>query len=395
MLETMTPAPAPVPEARAGGRGGAARLLQPDAAEWADALREVSHDVYQHPQYTSADARRLEGSAAAFCYREGPLVFLQPLVLRPVLGAGPDSGTAFGSAARDVVDAVSPYGYSGPVSNAPLTDEGFWRRACEALPPCLAEAGVVSCFVRLHPLLPPRLDALGRVGTVVQHGRTVNIDLRAGDDEQWAQIRPNHRRQIHRARRRGIAVSLDDWQRMGDFVEIYHETMARVGASPEYFFDRDYFESLRAALGDDLHLAMAEHAGQVLAGGLFFTHGGIVQYHLGATRTEHLPEQPIKLIFDEVRLWAGDRGHTDFHLGGGVGGGEDSLFHFKAGFSRDRPAFFTWRLVCDLDAYDALVEAAGITRDAGGHFPAYRAARPQPERGDGDGFGGPAKPASR
>jgi hypothetical protein len=264
----------PAPEAKADGRGGAARLLQPSAVEWADALREVRHDVYQYSEYAVADARRLGGSAAAFCYREGSLVLLQPLVLRPVPGAGDDT-----------FDAVSPYGYSGPVSNAPLTDEGFWRRACEALPGCLAEAGVVSCFVRLHPLLPPRLDALGRVGTLVQHGRTVNIDLRAGEEEQWAQIRSNHRRQIHRAARRGIVVSLDDWRRMDDFLEIYHETMDRVGASAEYFFDRDYFDSLRAALGDDLHLATAEHAGQVLAGGLFFTHGGIVQYHLGATRT--------------------------------------------------------------------------------------------------------------
>jgi hypothetical protein len=373
----------PAPEAKADGRGGAARLLQPSAVEWADALREVRHDVYQYSEYAVADARRLGGSAAAFCYREGSLVLLQPLVLRPVPGAGDDT-----------FDAVSPYGYSGPVSNAPLTDEGFWRRACEALPGCLAEAGVVSCFVRLHPLLPPRLDALGRVGTLVQHGRTVNIDLRAGEEEQWAQIRSNHRRQIHRAARRGIVVSLDDWRRMDDFVEIYHETMDRVGASAEYFFDRDYFDSLRAALGDDLHLATAEHAGQVLAGGLFFTHGGIVQYHLGATRTEHLAEQPIKLIFDQIRLWGGDRGQTDFHLGGGVGGGEDSLFHFKAGFSRDRPAFFTWRLVCDPDAYDALVEAAGVPREPGGHFPAYRAARPPGEHGDRQGRGEAANPPS-
>jgi hypothetical protein len=391
VLETVTPAPAP--EVKADGRGGAARLLQPSAAEWPDTLREIRHDVYQHPEYTAADARRLGGSAAAFCYREDTQVFLQPLVLRPVPGAERAPGTA-SEPTSDLIDAVSPYGYSGPVSNAPLSDEGFWRRACESLPQCLAEAGVVSCFVRLHPLLPPRLDVLGRVGTVVQHGRTVNIDLRPAEDEQWAQIRSNHRRQIHRARRRDMAVRIDDWQRMDDFVEIYHETMARVGASAEYFFDRPYFESLRAALGDDLHLAMAEHEGQVLAGGLFFTHGGIVQYHLGATRTEHLPEQPIKLIFDQVRLWAGDRGHTDFHLGGGVGGGEDSLFHFKAGFSRDRPAFFTWRLVCDADAYDALVEAAGITRGAGGIFPAYRASVPPGETGDGDADTARTKPPS-
>jgi hypothetical protein len=82
---------------------------------------------------------------------------------------------------------------------------------------------------------------------------------------------------------------------------------------------------------------------------------------------------------------------TSTSVVGSVGGG--LAVHFKAGFSgTDRR--FTWRLVCDPDAYDALVEAAGVPREPGGHFPAYRAARPPGEHGDRQGRGETANPPS-
>ena len=50
-------------------------------------------------------------------------------------------------------------------------------------------------------------------------------------------------------------------------------------------------------------------------------------------------ERPTKLMLHFVRTWAKDRGLRRLRLGGGVGGKEDSLYRFKAGFSTDRHAF--------------------------------------------------------
>ncbi|HEX2807049.1 MAG TPA: GNAT family N-acetyltransferase, partial [Kineosporiaceae bacterium] len=195
-----------------------------------------------------------------------------------------------------------------------------------------------------------------------------------------SQVRQNHRRQITRARRSGLTASIDDWRHLDTFVRIYHETMTRVGAASYYFFDREYFAELRSAVGDALHLVTVEDAGEVLGGGLFFTTGGIAQYHLGATRDRHLPRQPAKLMMDELRRWAKDRGLVALHLGGGVGGRtDDSLFHFKAGFGPGRAAFHTWRVVPDRAVYRLLSdrhtgEAADRCDpdDDSGFFPAYR-----------------------
>jgi hypothetical protein len=100
--------------------------------------------------------------------------------------------------------------------------------------------------------------------------------------------------------------------------------------------------------------------------------GGIVQYHLGATANEHLHLNPTKVMFDYANRWAKRRGNRWLHLGGGVGGADDSLFHFKAGFSPLRRTFATWRLVVDAAAYAALVPG-GVEASQASYFPAYRA----------------------
>jgi hypothetical protein len=66
------------------------------------------------------------------------------------------------------------------------------------------------------------------------------------------------------------------------------------------------------------------------------------------------------------------------HLGGGVGGADDALLHFKRGFSDRRHRFATWRWVVDPAAYRELCRSRGVPAAAAadlarGFFPAYRA----------------------
>jgi Acetyltransferase (GNAT) domain len=343
------------------GDGDAGRFVEAGDPAWDEALARVPHDVYHLPGYARVEAEVQDATPVAFLHTGARHTFLLPLLLRPVPGA---TG----------LEALSPYGYPGPVSDAPLDDDASWREAVQSLHDCLRSRGVVTCFVRLHPLLPGRLDALARAGTVVQHGHTVSIDLTVPGEVLWARTRSNHRRNIEQARRSGLRVVIDDWSRLPEFVEAYHETMRRVGATESYFFPPAYFESLRKHVAGSVHLAVVDDGGTLAGGGIFFEQDVIVQYHLGATRSVYLPRQPTKLLFDEVRRWAAERGDWAFHLGGGVGGRVNPLFHFKAGFSDDRPPFFTWRLVPDPDGYAAAVETARreLPPDDSGWFPAYR-----------------------
>ncbi|SNY56527.1 GNAT family N-acetyltransferase [Paractinoplanes atraurantiacus] len=329
-----------------------AAVLKPDDRAWADTLSRVRHDVYHRPEYARLDA----GSSIAFRYAEAGRVLLLPLLLRPV----PDT---------DLHDAVSPYGYPGPVSNA--SSEGFFERAWQAFKDLLCTRGVVTAFVRLHPLLPVPTRPLAGAGTLVRHGETVSIDLTLTAEQMWSQTHRSHRNQINKARRAGVTVVFDDWSRYDEWIDTYHATMRRVGATSFYFFSRPYFQTLQSTLEDKVHLAVAlSPSGEVLGGNLFFSYGGIMHTHLQATRDGDV-RHADKLLYDEVRAWGRAAGATVYHLGGGVGGAADSLFRYKAAFSPGRQDFHTWRVITDPRAYDKL--AGTPTPEAlEGRFPPYR-----------------------
>src|SRR6516225_1510736 len=132
--------------------------------------------------------------------------------------------------------------------------------------------------------------------------------------------------------------------------------MRRENAEHIYFFGEEYFSQLVRELRPVLQLFVAVTGGKVAAGGLFTSCNGIVQYHLGGTRDEFLKLSPMTLIFDTVRLWANEIGAREFHLGGGVGAKEDTLFRYKAGFSERRHNFATWRWIVAPEVYSELCE---------------------------------------
>jgi hypothetical protein len=332
-------------------------LLEPGDTAWPDALDRVRHDVYHLPDYVALDAQLAGGTPAAFRYDEADHVLLVPLVLRTI----PDSGLR---------DAVSPYGYPGPVSDVAPANTAFWARAARAMTELLRCHDAITAFVRLNPLLPAPIVSLERVGTVVRHGETVAIDLTLSEEQLWSETHRTHRNQINKSKRAGVEIIFDDWSLLDPWVSTYHATMRRVGATDFYFFGRDHFHRLRDALGPALHLAVARHEGEVLGGNLFFSLGGIMHTHLQSTRDGQI-WWADKLLYHEVRSWGREHGNRVFHIGGGLGGSDDSLFRYKAAFGSLRQDFHTWRVITDPIAFEKL--AGPVTPSSlAGRFPPYR-----------------------
>jgi hypothetical protein len=346
-----------------------ALLLDPGDPLWTLLLTEVMSDIYYLPGYVALCARGQGGQPALFAAREGARLWLLPLILRriPARLAG----------SRALYDAETPYGYSGPL----VRDEadGDWSgRATAALLELLRGHGVVSLFARLHPLRAPALAPLAETGTLVSHGETVAIDLTLPEDELWRQMRPRFRSAINHLERDGFtAISDERLERLDAFQAVYAETMRRVHAGPAYLFPPSHFQELQQALESRLHLWIVEGQGQLACAGLFSEMDGVVEYHLGGTADAFLQDGPSKLLFHAVRRWAKTRGNRVLHLGGGVGGAPDSLFHFKAGFSSWRLPFHTWRVVVDPPAFEDLVArwrnlSGLLPEDFTGFFPSYR-----------------------
>jgi Acetyltransferase (GNAT) domain len=345
-------------------------LLAPADPRWIAFLESTPHDFYHLPAFLVLTARTTErATPVAVLVEEGTRAMLVPLLLRDVPGT------------PTLRDATSPYGYPGPLfRGCGASEAAFVRRAVHTMVEALAEEGVVSLFVRLHPLLLDQEPSLFGVGAVVRSGETVVLDLSEADDAQWRGIRSGHRGDIRRALSAGVVPTIDhEWTHFDDFVRLYAATMRRVKAHRDYHFDADYVRGLRRALGDRLHLGIARVGDAVVAAGLFTEIGGIVQYHLSGMDDAFASVTPTKVLLDFVRRWAGSRGNRWFHLGGGLGAQKDTLFHFKAGFSRHRLPFHTWRVITDPINYASLVRSHNPVRDPlnlEGYFPAYREPRP-------------------
>jgi GNAT superfamily N-acetyltransferase len=339
-----------------------AELIEAGDPRWPAFLDATRHDFYHLPAYVALAAAHEAGDPVAVLVEDGPRALLQPLIVRPIPGGHRD--------------ATTPYGYPGPLIRSD-GDATFTEAAFAAMAGHLRERGLVSLFVRLHPLLnrePPH-----GTGSLHREGDTVSIELTLSPEEQWRQTRGNHRTHIHRAIRAGRVARFDDaWTHGGDFERLYRSTMQRVEATPWYFFDHAYFSGLRSALGDRLRLAVVDAGGTTAAAGLFVETCGIVQYHLSGSDPAFAREGLTKLMIDHVRRWATERGDEVLHLGGGVGGADDPLLHFKSGFSNRRHAFYTVRVVLDADVYARLttqdLPADGVPMEpvASGYFPAYR-----------------------
>ena len=351
-------------------------MLAPADPRWNLMLRTAPHDFYLLPGYVALAARFDGGEPIAVLVEDGPRQLLMPLLLRdvPATRNGPPR-----------LDATSPYGYPGmTVSSqdpAVPTDRAFTREAVGVAIGALREAGVISLFLRLNALLPVDYEVLGDVGRLVSHGHTVSIDLLRDEDDLFQNMRTDHRRNIARLDRLGFTYLIDPAcspESVAGFLKVYTETMDRLGATSSYYFDAAYLNDLHTALDGRTTLVLIRQGDEVAAAALFGEVDGIVQYHLGGTHESFIKFSPIKGIFSATASWAKSRGNRVLHLGGGLGGAEDALFNFKAGFSRERHLFQTARIIIDQAVYDAFntdwaERNGGFVSPPVGFFPAYRA----------------------
>ncbi len=360
-----------------------ARLISTASIDWARQLDSGDHDFGHLPEFAELSAREEGGDATAFFAEVDGARLLIPLILRRVVDQVSLAPTPY-------LDATSAYGYPSPLIRSRRGScDDFLEGSLDAFVDALRHRGIIAAFIRLHPLLTFPIEALGRVGDVVHHGDTVSIDLALSEEEIWLNTSGFHRSSIQRAERLGYVAKMDtEWRHFDTFVAIYHETMTRVGAAPFYRFSREYFVDLRKALGDSAHLCVVDAKGEVAAAGLVTEVCGIVQMFLAGSRHEFLPHSPAKVMENFVRFWAKARGNRWYHLGGGVGASNDSLFQFKLGFSPLTHPYLTWRVIADREAYVRLVRQweyhAGVTADGpGGFFPAYRKPLPIAVAGSG------------
>lgn len=335
-------------------------VLDPLDPAWGAVLREVPHDVYHLPGYALVVESQEHVKVRLAVVSEGDMRLAAPFMVKSIpasLGAD-----------NILVDITVPYGYPGPVCSS--DDVNVQRDGILALLEGFRALGAISVFVRCHPFVGVSLDSLRPYGDVVVHGDQVYLDVPELPEDVVSAFRRDHRYNISTALRAGYSLRIDDDSDYETFPDLYRENMRRVGASEYYLFDDAYFKRMRSLLRENLHLVtVVGPEGDTAAQSMMFACGTIGQYHLAGTSARHLKAAPQKLgILGMIRL-SQELGIIQFNLGGGVGGQDDSLFEFKAGFSSSRKPFATARFILDEQRY-ANLSSGGCA--PAGFFPAYR-----------------------
>jgi serine/alanine adding enzyme len=336
--------------------------LGADDGRWDKLVDEsAAPDVYYRPGYCRANGAAGHGRAVAVVTERA----LFPLLLRPL---------PFG---EEGFDAATPYGYGGVLPlgrDTPFTGSDPTTEVRQLRDWCVT-SGVVSCLLRLHPLLggPRQLAGVDtRDLEVHEHGPTTAIDLSRLDDGRLEGMSKGRKADLTIARRE-LDVS---WGGGGleQFREVYDSTMRRVGAGEFYLFPSEYYRALAEGLGDRLGVALALLDGEPVGGALFLAGGRFAHYHLSGTKDAGRELKAGTLLVHAGAEWARERGCELLHLGGGTAGA-DSLFAFKKSFGGETYTYGFATLVADRERYDALVarRAEESEPPRPDFFPAYRA----------------------
>lgn len=333
------------------------------AKEWDELVRSfANYDVYYLSGYVKAFQIHGDGEPQLFYYNENGLRGIYVYMKRNTTIEG-------------VYDSITPYGYGGFLLEGDDSDENMnalWKAYVEKM----KSENIVDNFVRYHPVLANAVP-MKACSDVIDLGKTVSMDL-TSEEVIWKNIHSKNRNMIRKAEKNGIVIKHGQGLELfDDFIKIYNATMDKDNAEPYYYFKPEFYKSINEDLKDNYEMFWAEYDDKIIAMSIMIYANGRLNYHLSGSDLQYRNLAPSNLLLYKAAMWGMEKGMKTFHLGGGVGSGEDNLYKFKIAFNRFSDCQFSIaKHIFDNEKYDELV-AERASRDAGldkesKFFPLYR-----------------------
>ena len=334
-----------------------------ESEQWDNCVKSFSEwDVYYLSGYVKAFHIHGDGEPFLLYYEDNGLRAIYVYMRRETAISG-------------VFDSVTPYGYGGVLFEGNASEENrkaFW----DAYVAKMHKGNIVDSFVRYHPVLK-NSSPMKDVSNVIDLGHTIAMDL-TSPDVIWENIVSKNRNMIRKAEKNGIEIFHGKGMDLMDqFVEIYNSTMRKDNAEEYYYFKRPFYESIDSDLKDNYEMFYAMYEGRPIAMSIMIFANGRLNYHLSGSDIEYRNLAPSNLLLYKAALWGCEQGFKTFHMGGGVGSGEDGLYKFKAAFNKNSDYQFSiGKQIFDQEKYDELVKIrkeSDASFDETSHFfPLYR-----------------------
>lgn len=310
--------------------------------EWDETVKSFAeYDVYYLSGYVKAFQIHGDGDPQLLYYEADGLKSIYVYMKRK-------------TAIEGYYDSVTPYGYGGVLFDGDTSEQNlqaFWKAYVEKM----KEESIVCNFVRYHPVLANAVP-MKVVSDVIDLGKTVAFHLDS-PEVIWQNIVPKNRNMIRKAERNGIEIHhAADMSLFKDFVQIYNATMDKDNAEEYYYFGEEFYKSIHEDLDGHYEMFYATYEGKIIAMSIMLFANKQMHYHLSGSVLEYRNLAPSNLLLYKAALWGYEHGYKTFHLGGGVGSGEDNLYKFKAAFNRESDYQFSIaKMIFDQNKYDVLV----------------------------------------
>ena len=348
------------------------KVISIDASkEWDELVNTMpNHDVYYLSGYVKAFQSHGDGNPILVWWQYRDLIGVCVLMIRDIA-----DDMYFNSLnKRCFFDAITPYGYGGFIfSRKPNEEEQYILS--EEFKRVLREQGIISVFFRFHPILKNALNSQN-LCHVINLGKTISLDLK--DEETiWNNITSKNRNVIRKAKKLGVEIHHGKGiELLHQFKTIYDETMRSDHANDYYFFKEDFYNSVAVNLSENYEVFYASLDKEIISMAIIIFDNTQLHYHLSGSKREYRSYAPSNLLLYQIALWGLENGYKTFHLGGGVGAGEDPLYKFKAAFNRNSDnQFFIGKLIIDLTKYNKLVSIRAVDPKfniSSNFFPLYR-----------------------
>lgn len=320
-------------------------IISGEDARWDQYIEKFpaeKRDIYFTRQYCKMEQEKEQGMAQLFVYEEGNenigvYPFIKHQINHPRLQ-------------EQYYDIETPYGYGGPVTMC--ADSSFTSRFENSFLEYCKNENIIAEFVRFHPLIEN--EHVFQKNIEVLHNRsTVWLDLTESIDHIWMnEVTAQNRNTIRKCEKNQLYVEVSN--RYDTFIEIYNETMQKVGAEAFYFFGQQYYEQIKENASYVLFEVKQGEA--TLAAAIFMGYGQYFHYHLSGSRKEFLKLAPNNILLWEAIKYAKEQGYKKMHFGGGLTDSkEDNLFRFKSKFSKTSAEFYIGKRIHNKEVYEMLI----------------------------------------
>lgn len=334
-----------------------------DASTWDDIVKSFAeYDVYYLSGYVKAFEVHGDGTPQLLYYEDNGLRAIYVFMKRLTELAG-------------IFDSITPYGYGGVLfegDNNPEKLKMFWDEYVKKM----NELNIIDNFVRYHPVLK-NAEVMKSISEVIDLGKTVAMDL-TSEEVIWANIISKNRNMIRKAEKNGVEIfHSKDYALFENFIEIYNSTMDNDNADEYYYFGENFYKSIHEDLKDNYEMFYAVYENKIIAMSIIIFANNQMHYHLSGSLKEYRGLAPSNLLLYKAAVWGCKHGFKTFHLGGGVGSGEDNLYKFKVAFNRNSNYQFSIaKHIFNNEEYERLVNMR-IEKDTNfdrnsNFFPLYR-----------------------